>query len=214
MAPVTKNGRSLELSLGRAVALICSGAGIMLLLNCCICFTVNNLKQNKRRRSNRNSSIIRRPLRSRSVSFSDPLVTQPGSNQKRTRFQSSPRPLQEIEMVDLGPSRAQSNLPPPAAPSAPAPLPLRPKRTAAPNPTKVSRPTVPPPSPPSLNRNRPTQNVPVSATLTRQIQPVRRAPPVPVSISATIPAQPTFALDPLGPSNLTRTMSVRRPHRD
>jgi len=76
------------------VALICSGAGIMLLLNCCICFTVNSVKQNKRRQSNRNSSIIRRSRQRRSVHFSTPLVV-PNTS-------ANSRHSQEIEMTEFG----------------------------------------------------------------------------------------------------------------
>ncbi len=115
-APAKKNSKTLKLSLGKGIALICTGAGFMLFLNFCICFTVNSVKQNKRRRSNGNSSIIKRSrLNRRSVSFSEPLVIQTAPS----RIQSISGQPEEIEMVDLGSSRA--NLPPPA----PAPLPLR-----------------------------------------------------------------------------------------
>ena len=125
----------------------------MLLLNFCIFFLVDNVRKNRRRRNNRNS-IIRRPLRSRSVSFSEPLVTQPRSNQKITSFQSSPRSLQDIEMVDL------SSIPsPPIQDPPPPPKPLtstltkqrQPCRPAPPAPTQLSRhinfPNFPPPPP-------------------------------------------------------------------
>jgi hypothetical protein len=170
----------------------------MFFLNFCICFTVNNLKQNQRRRSNRNSSIIRRPPRQRSVSFSEPLVTQPKSNQKRTAFQSSQMSPQEIEMVDLSSIPALVQDPPPPPPPPPKPLTRQKQPSRATN--KVSRPTSPPPCPPL----RPLQTVPAIQNATLPRQPVRKAPPVPSAI----------APGPLAPSSLTRSMSVRQPHRD
>jgi len=170
----------------------------MFFLNFCICFTVNNLKQNKSRRSNRNSSIIRRPLRSRSVSFSDPLVTQTRSKQKRTPFQSISNQQEEIEMVDLSsiPAQVQDPLPPPPPPPKPLTRQKQPSRAT----NKVSRPTSPPPCPPA----RPLQTVPAIQNATLPRQPVRKAPPVPSAI----------APGPLAPPSLTRSMSVRQPHRD
>jgi hypothetical protein len=163
----------------------------MFFLNFCICFTVNNLKQNKRRRSNRNSSIIRRPLRSRSVSFSDPLVTQ-------TMPKRGPSQPEEIEMVDLSSIPALVQDPPPPPPPPPKPLTRQKQPSRATN--KVSRPTSPPPCPPL----RPLQTVPAIQNATLPRQPVRKAPPVPSAI----------APGPLAPPSLTRSMSVRQPHRD
>ena len=154
----------------------------MFFLNVCICFTVNNLKQNKRRRSNRNSSIIRRPLRQRSVSFSDPLVVPAQSAQKKTRQ------VQDIEMVDL---RSIPTVPI----QEPAPKPQtstqtkqrKPCRPAPPPPAQMSRPigfpNFPPPPVPTLNRSR----APSLRSLT-----TRRAPPppvVPTPSAATLPRQ-------------------------
>ncbi len=179
--------------------MISAGAGIMFLLNCCIAFIVDNVKQNKRRR-NRNSSIIRRPPRQRSVSFSEPLVTQPKSNQKRTAFQSSQMSPQEIEMVDLSsiPALVQDPPPPPPPPKPLTSLTRQKQPSRATN--KVSRPTSPPPCPPQ----RPSQTVPAIQNATLPRQPVRKAPPVPSAI----------APGPLTPPSLTRSMSVRQPHRD
>ena len=154
----------------------------MFFLNFCICFTVNNLKQNKSRRSNRNSSIIRRPLRQRSVSFSDPLVVPAQSAQKKTRQ------VQDIEMVDL---RSIPTVPI----QEPAPKPQtstqtkqrKPCRPAPPPPAQMSRPigfpNFPPPPVPTLNRSR----APSLRSLT-----TRRAPPppvVPTPSAATLPRQ-------------------------
>ena len=154
----------------------------MFFLNFCICFTVNNLKQNQRRRSNRNSSIIRRPLRQRSVSFSDPLVVPAQSAQKKTRQ------VQDIEMVDL---RSIPTVPI----QEPAPKPQtstqtkqrKPCRPAPPPPAQMSRPigfpNFPPPPVPTLNRSR----APSLRSLT-----TRRAPPppvVPTPSAATLPRQ-------------------------
>ncbi len=154
----------------------------MFFLNFCICFTVNNLKQNKSRRSNKNSSIIRRPLRQRSVSFSDPLVVPAQSAQKKTRQ------VQDIEMVDL---RSIPTVPI----QEPAPKPQtstqtkqrKPCRPAPPPPAQMSRPigfpNFPPPPVPTLNRSR----APSLRSLT-----TRRAPPppvVPAPSAATLPRQ-------------------------
>ena len=177
--------------------MIAAGAGIMFLLNCCIAFIVDNVKQNKQGR-NRNSSIIRRPPRQRSVSFSEPLVTPPKSNQKRTAFQSSQMSPQEIEMVDLSSIPALVQDPPPPPPPPPKPLTRQKQPSRATN--KVSRPTSPPPCPPL----RPLQTVPAIQNATLPRQPVRKAPPVPSAI----------APGPLAPPSLTRSMSVRQPHRD
>jgi len=155
-----------------------SGAGLMLLLNCCIAFTVDNVRRSRKTRRNRNSSIIRRPPRQQSVSFSEPLVTQPRSNQKRTAFQSSQMSPQEIEMVDLRAIPPQtSTLTKQRKPSRPAPPP----------PAQMSRPigfpNFPPPPVPTLNRSR----APSLRSLT-----TRRAPPppvVPTPSAATLPRQ-------------------------
>jgi hypothetical protein len=195
----------------------------MLLLNFCIFFIVDNIRKNRSR--NRGSIIRKRLNRRRSVSFADPLVkpTVP------KRGQSAPSLPEEIEMADLGQNRAQSRRPQPAPVSVSLPkttIPPQPKRPApilnlASKATQahiippVSRPKIPPPAPPSLNRNRPsslrslatgpTQNVSVTQCNTLPRVPVRRAPPVPSAIAPV--ANPA----PLG---LTKSMSVRLPHRD
>jgi hypothetical protein len=170
----------------------------MFLLNCCIAFIVDNVRRSRKTRRNRNSSIIRRPPRQRSVSFSEPLVTPPKSNQKRTAFQSSQMSPQEIEMVDLSSIHALVQDPPPPPPPPPKPL-TRQKQPSRAT-TKVSRPTSPPPCPPA----RPSQTVPAIQNATLPRQPVRKAPPVPSAI----------APGPLTPPSLTRSMSVRQPHRN
>ena len=110
--------------MGKALALIFTGCGIMLLLNFCIFFLVDKVRKNRNRNS---GSIIRKRLnRRRSASFAVPLVNQTVPN----RAQSISREPQEIEMVDLGSSRAQSNPPPPA----PTLLPSRPTSTIPPQP--------------------------------------------------------------------------------
>ncbi len=205
--------------MGRALALIFTGCGIMLLLNFCIFFLVDNVRKNRNR--NRGSIIRKRLNRTRKVSFSEPLVIPSAKSHKVQSISSQPG--EEIEMVDLGPRRGTIPVSPSHQPTpSPVTLPMtrttpakpvtsltRQRQPSQPAPTKLSRPTIPPPSPPKQN-----VHVIQCATLPRQIQPVRRAPPVPVSISAKILAQPTFALDPLAPSSLTRSMSVRQPHRD
>ena len=89
--------------MGKALALIFTGCGIMLLLNFCIFFLVDNVRKNRNR--NRGSIIRKRSNRRKLVSFTNPLV-------KQTVGQSNPSPGEEIEMVDLGSSKAQSNPPP------------------------------------------------------------------------------------------------------
>ncbi len=112
----------MQLTMGKALALIFTGCGIMLLCNFCIFFLVDNVRKNRNR--NRGSIIRKRSNRRKSVSFTNPLV-------KQTVGQSNPSPGEEIEMVDLGSSRAQSNPPPPA----PTPLPpSRPTSTIPPQP--------------------------------------------------------------------------------
>ena len=93
----------MQLTMGKALALIFTGCGIMLLCNFCIFFLVDNVRKNRNR--NRGSIIRKRSTRRKSVSFTNPLV-------KQTVGQSNPSPGEEIEMVDLGSSRAQSNPPP------------------------------------------------------------------------------------------------------
>jgi len=100
----------MQLTMGKALALIFTGCGIMFLCNFCIFFLVDNVRRDRNR--NRGSIIRKRLTRRKSVSFANPLV-------KQTAGQSNPSPGEEIEMVDLGSSRAQSNPPPPA----PTPLP-------------------------------------------------------------------------------------------
>jgi hypothetical protein len=178
--------------MGKALALIFTGCGIMLLLNFCIFFIVDNIRNHRNR--NRSSIIKRsRQNRRRSVSFADPLV-------KQTMPKRGPSQPEEIEMVDLSsiPALVQDPPPPP-----PPPKPLtslnrqkQPRRAT----NKVSRPTSPPPCPPQ----RPLQTVPAIQNATLPRQPVRKAPPVPSAI----------APGPLAPPSLTRSMSVRQPHRD
>ena len=96
----------MQLTMGKALALIFTGCGIMLLCNFCIFFLVDNVRRNRNR--NRGSIIRKRSNRRKSVSFTNPLV-------KQTVGQSNPSPGEEIEMVDLGSSRAQSNPPPPCS---------------------------------------------------------------------------------------------------
>jgi len=127
--------------MGKALALIFTGCGIMLLLNFCIFFIVDNIRNYRNR--NRSSIIKRsRQNRRRSVSFADPLV-------KQTMPKRGPSQPEEIEMVDLS--------------------------------SPVQDPPPPPPPPPK--------------PLTRQ-------------------KQPRIAPGPLAPPSLTRSMSVRQPHRD
>jgi hypothetical protein len=169
-----KNGKIYNLSLGKAVALICSGAGIMLLLNCCIAFIVDNVRQNRKRNSR--GSIIRRSRRqdrTRRVSFSNPLVM---PTRKAHRVQPIPgQSGEEIEMIDLGPNIG----------IIPAP-PLHP----------------PPPAPP-LRPTRPAPSI-----------PAKPLTPMPGSMTQVKPKDfPSFAPPP-PPSNLTRSMSTRLPHRD
>jgi hypothetical protein len=152
----------------------------MLLLNCCIAFTVDNVRRNRKTRNNRNSSIIRRPPRQRSVSFSDPLVVPAQSAQKKTRL------VQDIEMVDL---RSIPTVPIQEPKPQPSTLTKqrKPCRPAPPPPAQMSRPisfpNFPPPPVPTLNRSR----APSLRSLT-----TRRAPPppvVPTPSAATLPRQ-------------------------
>jgi len=151
----------------------------MLFLNCCIAFAVDNVKQNKQRR-NRNSNIIRRPPRQRSVSFSDPLVVPAQTARKKTRQ------VQDIEMVDL---RSIPTVPiqEPKPQTSTLTKQRKPSRPAPPPPTQMSRPigfpNFPPPPVPTLNRSR----APSLRSLT-----TRRAPPppvVPTPSAATLPRQ-------------------------
>ena len=176
--------------MGKALALICTGCGIMLLLNFCIFFIVDNIRNHRNR--NRSSIIKRsRQNRRRSVSFADPLV-------KQTMPKRGPSQPEEIEMVDLSSIPALVQDPPPPPPPPPKPLTRQKQPSRATN--KVSRPTSPPPCPPL----RPLQTVPAIQNATLPRQPVRKAPPVPSAI----------APGPLAPPSLTRSMSVRQPHRD
>ena len=135
----------------------------MLLLNCCIAFIVDNVRQNKRKRRNRNSSIIRRQPKQRSVSFSDPLVVRTvptGSARRKTRVQSTQGQVEEIEMTNLGPTRGAIPVPPPPPPPPPPPLkptrpvPSIPAKPLTPMPGSMTRirpldfPNFPPPAPP------------------------------------------------------------------
>jgi hypothetical protein len=159
----------------------------MLFLNFCICFTMNSVKQNKRRRSNRTSIIRRRQQnRARSVSFSEPLVI---PSAKSHKVQSIPsQPGEEIEMVDLGSSRA--NLHPPA----PAPLPLRPTSIIPPQPMRPA---------PILNLAAPAKQA--------ILKPTRAAPQIPTKPTTKINF-PTFPPPP-PPPPMVRSMSTRQPHR-
>ena len=170
--------------MGKALALIFTRCGIMLLLNFCIFFIVDNIRKDKNR--NRSSIIKRsRQNRRRSVSFADPLVKQRGPSQP-----------EEIEMVDLSSPVQVPTPPPPPKPLTSLTRQKQPNRAT----TKVSRPTSPPPCPPA----RPSQTVPAIQNATLPRQPVRKAPPVPSAI----------APGPLTPPSLNRSMSVRQPHRD
>jgi hypothetical protein len=178
--PFIKEGKNVQLTMGKALALIFTGCGIMLLLNFCILFIVDNIKKNSK------TSIIRRRQqnRRRSVSFADPLVKQTIAK----RGQSVVNQPEEIEMVDLSSIPAPVQAPPPLPPPKPLTRQKQPNRAS----TKVSRPTSPPPLPPAA------RSAIQTATLPRQ--PVRKAPPVPSAFTTT--------------TNLTRSMSVRQPHRD
>ena len=174
--------------MGKALALIFTGCGIMLLLNFCIFFIVDNIRNYRNR--NRSSIIKRsRQNRRRSVSFADPLV-------KQTMPKRGPSQPEEIEMVDLSSPVQVPTPPPPPKPLTSLTRQKQPNRAT----TKVSRPTSPPPCPPA----RPLQTVPAIQNATLPRQPVRKAPPVPSAI----------APGPLAPPSLTRSMSVRQPHRD
>jgi hypothetical protein len=99
-------------------------------------------------------------------------------------------------MVDLSSPVQVPTPPPPPKPLTSLTRQKQPNRAT----TKVSRPTSPPPCPPQ----RPSQTVPAIQNATLPRQPVRKAPPVPSAI----------APGPLTPPSLTRSMSVRQPHRD
>jgi hypothetical protein len=168
--------------MGKALALIFTGYGIMLLLNFCIFFLVDNVRKNRNR--NRGSIIWKR-LNRRSVSFANPLVNQTVPN----RFQSIPsQPGEEIEMVDMGSSRA--NLLPPA----PAPLPLRPTSTIPPQPMRPA---------PILNLAAPAKQA--------ILKPTRVAPQIPTKPTTKINF-PTIPPPP-PPPPMARSMSTRQPHR-
>ncbi len=167
--------------MGKALALIFTGCGSMLLLNFCIFFLVDNFRKNRNR--NRGSIIRKRLNRRRSVSFANPLVNQTVPN----RFQSIPsQPGEEIELVELGSSRA--NLAPPA----PAPLPLRPTSTIPPQPMRPA---------PILNLTAPAKQA--------VLKPTRAAPAIPTQPMTKINF-PTFP-PPMPP--LPMVMSTRQPHR-
>ena len=157
--------------MGKALALIFTGCGIMLLLNFCIFFLVDKVRKNRNR--NRGFIIRKRLNRRRSVSFADLLVNQTVPN----RILSISRQPEEIEMVDL------SSIPPP--------------------------PIHDPPPPPSHARAALAPLLkPVTSSLTRQRQPSRPAPPIPIKLS-----RPKFPPPP-PPPPLVRSMSLRLPHRD
>jgi len=168
--------------MGRALALIFTGCGIMLFCNFCIFFMVDNVQRHRNR--NRGSIIRKRLNRRKSVSFTNPLIQQ-------TVGQSNPSPGEEIEMVDLGSSRAQSNPPPPA--TSPLP-PSRRKRTIPPQPTRPA----------------PTLNV---------AKPAKKAVLKPSRVAPAIPTQPTTNISfptlppPMPPLSMVRSMSTRQPHR-
>jgi hypothetical protein len=171
--------------MGKALALIFTGCGIMLLLNFFIFFLVDNVRKNRNR--NRGSIIRKRLNRRKSVSFANPLVNQTVPN----KGQSYPSPGEEIEMVDLGPSRGQSTPPPPA----PTPLPLRPNSTIPPQPMRPA---------PILNLTKPAKQ-PV-------LKPTRAAPPLISTKPTTKINFPTFP-PPMPPLPMDRSMSTRQPHR-
>ena len=167
--------------MGKALALIFTGCGIMLLCNFCIFFLVDNVRKNRNR--NRGSIIRKRSTRRKSISFANPLV-------KQTAGQSNPSPGEEIEMVDLGSSRAQSNPPPPA----PTPLPSRPTSTIPPQPMRPA---------PILNVAKPAKQA--------VLKPSRVAPAIPTLPTTKInfPTVPP----PMPPLSMVRSMSTRQPHR-
>ncbi len=170
--------------MGKALALIFTGCGIMLLLNFCIFFLVDNVRNNRNR--NRGSIIRKRSNGRKSVSFANPLVKQTVPN----KGQSNPSPGEEIEMVDLGSSRAQSNPPPPA----PTPLPPRPTSTIPPQPMRPA---------PILNVAKPAKQA--------VLKPTRVAPAIPTLPTTKInfPTVPP----PMPPLSMVRSMSTRQPHR-
>ena len=170
--------------MGKALALIFTGCGIMLLLNFCIFFLVDNVRKNRNR--NRGSIIRKRLNKRKSVSFANPLMNQTVPN----KGQSNPSPGEEIEMVDLGSSRAQSNLPPPA----PTPLPSRPTSTIPPQPMRPA---------PILNVAKPAKQA--------VLKPTRVAPAIPTQPTTKINF-PTFP-PPMPPLSMVRSMSTRQPHR-
>jgi hypothetical protein len=191
------------------VALICSGAGIMLLLNCCICFTVNSVKQN--RRSHRNSSIIRRSRQRRSVHFSTTLVVPNKS--------ANSRHSQEIETTEFGRNIQQAALtqaaPIQAAPVQAAPVQAAPNQRAQKKTrhlqdiemADLTRNIPPPPNYPApvLPMNKQRRSVPLKPIAFPDFAPpltpttsrwpslrsltTRRAPPVPDIHSSTLPRQ-------------------------
>jgi len=172
----------MQLTMGKALALIFTGCGIMLLCNFCIFFLVDNVRKNRNR--NRGSIIRKRSTRRKSVSFTNPLV-------KQTVGQSNPSPREEIEMVDLGSSRAQSNPPPPA------PTPLPPSRPTSTIPPQPMRPA------PILNVAKPAKQA--------VLKPSRVAPAIPKQPTTNI-SFPTLP-PPMPPLSMVRSMSTRQPHR-
>ncbi len=165
----------------------------MLLLNCCIAFTVANVRRTRQR--DQRTSIIRRSKRqdrTPRVSFSNPLAfEQVPTHSVRNKQQT--RQLQDIELVDLSsipprPVPDPPQMPKPQAstltPCGPAPQPpkLTPYRPA-PAPPTLKIPNFPQPLVPTLNRSR----APSLRSLTTRQAP---SPPlVPIVQSATLPRQ-------------------------
>ena len=165
----------------------------MLLLNCCIAFTVANVRRTRQR--DQRTSIIRRSKRqdrTPRVSFSNPLAfEQVPTHSVRNKQQT--RQLQDIELVDLSsipprPVPDPPQMPKPQAstltPCGPAPQPpkLTPYRPA-PAPPTLKIPNFPQPLVPTLNRSR----APSLRSLTTRQAP--SLPLVPIVQSATLPRQ-------------------------